>query len=73
LEWLVLTPKQASDDGFQTATLGFGPDGLARMQVTDTLGQRTEIAFSEWKKNPAFTRETFTYTPAKGVDVVGEG
>jgi outer membrane lipoprotein carrier protein len=43
------------------------------MEVLDALGQRTEIAFSGWKKNPAFDKATFRYTPAKGVDVVGEG
>ena len=73
LEWLVLTPKQAGDASFQRARLGFDAAGLARMQVVDALGQRTEIAFSGWKKNPAFDKGTFTYTPPEGVDVVGEG
>ena len=41
------------------------------MQVVDALGQRTEISFSGWKKNPAFAKGTFSYAPAKGVDVVG--
>ncbi|WP_242107590.1 outer membrane lipoprotein chaperone LolA [Luteimonas aquatica] len=73
LQWLVLTPKQDQDAGFQNARLGFGADGLARMQVVDSLGQRTEISFSGWKKNPAFAKDTFRYVPGKGVDVVGEG
>lgn len=73
LEWLLLTPKQPADASFQNARLGFGANGLARMEVVDALGQRTEIAFSGWKKNPAFARNTFSYTPPKGVDVVGEG
>lgn len=73
LEWLVLKPKQADNASFETARLGFDATGLARMEVVDALGQRTEIAFSGWKKNPAFDEGTFTYTPPKGVDVVGEG
>jgi outer membrane lipoprotein carrier protein len=73
LAWLVLTPKQPADASFQNARLGFGPQGLARMEVVDALGQRTEIAFSAWKRNPAFAKSTFSYTPPKGVDVVGEG
>ncbi len=73
LDWLLLTPKQAADASFQSARLGFGSEGLARMQVVDALGQRTEIAFSGWKKNPVFAKGTFSYTPGKGVDVVGEG
>lgn len=73
LQWLTLAPKQKGDTSFQSARLGFGPAGLAKMQVVDGLGQRTEISFSGWKKNPAFSKGTFSYTPDKGVDVVGEG
>ncbi|HST45824.1 MAG TPA: outer-membrane lipoprotein carrier protein LolA, partial [Luteimonas sp.] len=58
---------------FQSARLGFDTRGLVRMDVIDALGQRTEIGFSGWKKNPAFRKGTFTYVPSKGVDVVGEG
>lgn len=72
LQWLTLTPKRDQEASFQIARLGFGEGGLAKLQVTDSLGQRTEIAFSGWKKNPAFAKGTFTYTPGKGVDVVGE-
>ena len=71
LEWLELTPKQGDDAGFQNARLGFDKTGLARMQILDALGQRTEISFSGWKRNPAFTAKTFRFTPPKGVDVVG--
>lgn len=72
LNWLVLTPRHQDQASFESARLGFGPAGLAQMQVVDALGQRTEIAFSAWKRNPGFTRGTFTYTPPKGVDVIGE-
>ncbi len=71
LEWLELTPKQGDDAGFQNARLGFDKAGLAKMQILDALGQRTEISFSGWKRNPAFTAKTFRFTPPKGVDVVG--
>lgn len=74
LDWLVLTPKgNAADANFRTARLGFAKTGLAKMQVVDALGQRTEIDFSGWKRNPAFPTSTFRYTPPKGVDVIGEG
>lgn len=73
LEWLTLAPRQAGESSFQSARLGFGGQGLARMQVIDALGQRTDIVFTGWKKNPSFASGTFTYKPAKGVDVVGEG
>jgi outer membrane lipoprotein carrier protein len=73
LDWLELTPKQDENASFQRARLGFDANGLAKMEVVDMLGQRTEIGFSSWKKNPAFARDTFRYTPAKGVDVVDAG
>ena len=74
LQWLLLKPKQAADDAaFQSARLGLDASGLARMEIVDALGQRTQIRFSSWKRNPAFAADTFTYTPPAGVDVVGEG
>lgn len=72
LEWLSLAPKQEGDAGFRSARLGFGPSGLVKMHVVDALGQRTDIDFSGWKRNPAFPADTFRYTPPKGVDVIGE-
>lgn len=72
LEWLRLTPRDADDASFKTAKLGFGKSGLAQMQVTDALGQRTTISFSGWKRNPSFTDGTFRFTPPKGADVIGE-
>lgn len=72
LQWLTLTPKSEGDASFQTARLGFGKAGLVRMDVVDAVGQNTKISFSSWKRNPAFAGATFKYTPAKGVDVVGD-
>lgn len=72
LDWLLLSPKKGgSDNGFKSARLGFDRSGLAQMQVVDALGQRTQIVFSGWKRNPVFAAGTFRYVPAKGVDVVG--
>ena len=73
LEWLQLTPREAAGASFASARLGFGDSGLVRMQVVDSLGQRTTFSFSGWKRNPAFAKGTFRYVPAKGVDVVGGG
>jgi outer membrane lipoprotein carrier protein len=73
LQWLTLTPKNEGDASFQTARLGFGPNGLTRMEVVDAVSQRTVISFSGWKRNPAFAGGTFKYVPGKGVDVVGGG
>ena len=71
LQWLDVKPRKAGDAAFRSAQLGFGKTGLARMHFVDALGQRTEIGFSSWKRNPVFARGTFAYAPAKGVDVIG--
>lgn len=72
LKWLTLAPKGRSEDSdFKSAALGFDGNDLRAMQITDNLGQRTQITFSGWRRNPAFTKGTFAFTPPKGVDVVG--
>lgn len=73
LEWLRLTPRNDEDGGFRDARLGFGKAGLARMTVVDALGQRTEIVFSDWQRNPSFAKGTFRFVPGSDVDVVGGG
>ncbi len=72
MEWLELTPKKPDDAPFLKARLGFGPQGLARMELNDTLGQRTVLAFSAWTRNPAFAKNLFRFVPPPGVDVVGD-
>jgi outer membrane lipoprotein carrier protein len=71
LDWLALAPKKGSDTGFQSARLGFDGAELTRMHVVDALGQRTEIRFDGWRRNPAFSAATFRFRPQKGVDVIG--
>lgn len=73
LDWLELTPRRSEEGGFRSARLGFDDDGLRKMTVVDALGQRTEIEFSGWKRNPDFAKGTFNFVPAEGVDVVGQG
>jgi outer membrane lipoprotein carrier protein len=72
LSWAVLTPRKAEEAQFASARLGFAGDALARMEMKDSLGQRTEISFEGWRRNPAFAADTFRFTPPAGVDVVGE-
>lgn len=70
VEWLELTPRNA-DAAFKSARLGFKGARLAQMEYVDALGQRTRITFDGWKRNPDFAKGTFSYVPAKGVDVIG--
>lgn len=71
LTWLRLKSKE-KDPQFAYADLGFDAAGLQRMRFEDTLGDKTEIRFSDWKRNPAFPADTFHFTPPPGVDVVGD-
>ncbi|MCR6662301.1 MAG: outer membrane lipoprotein chaperone LolA [Luteimonas sp.] len=71
LQWVVLKPKRGEDPAFDSARIGLDATGVARMEIFDALGQRTEITFSGWKRNPVFPRQTFNFTPPAGVDIIG--
>jgi outer membrane lipoprotein carrier protein len=71
LVWLRLKPK-AKDAEFEYADLGFDANGMARMQFKDSLGNSTDIRFSDWKRNAPVADATFHFVPPKGVDVIGE-
>lgn len=72
LQWLHLTPRDGSGASFELAKIGFGTEGLTRMEILDVVGQSTRISFSDWKRNPPFSADTFRYVPGPHVDVVGE-
>ena len=71
LAWLRLKSRD-KDPQFAYADLGFGAAGLERMRFEDTLGDKTEIRFSDWKRNPPLPPDAFRFTPPPGVDVVGD-
>jgi outer membrane lipoprotein carrier protein len=70
LEWLKLVSR-SKDPQFEYAEIGFDASGPRRMIFKDTLGNRTEIAFSGWRRNPRLAADTFRFVPPKGTDVVG--
>ena len=72
LEWLALTPKAKAGASFENARLGFNQRGLAKVVITDGLGQRTEMNFGTWKRNASVSASSFRFTPPKGVDVIGQ-
>jgi outer membrane lipoprotein carrier protein len=71
LTWLRLKSKD-KEPQFAWCDLGFDANGLARMDFEDTLGNRTQIAFSHWQRNPELPDSTFRFVPPKGVDVIGD-
>ena len=71
LIWLRLKSKD-KEPQFEYADLGFDASGLEQMAFKDSLGNSTEIHFSNWKRNPQLAGDTFKFTPPKGVDVIGD-
>ena len=71
LVWLRLRSKD-KEPQFAYCDLGFDANGLARMDFEDTLGNRTQITFSHWQRNPKLPDGTFHFAPPKGVDVIGD-
>ncbi|MCL4802473.1 MAG: outer membrane lipoprotein chaperone LolA [Burkholderiales bacterium] len=71
LEWLAATPRD-KESSFERIRMGFGADGLARMELTDSFGQRTELVFTALERNPRLAPELFEFVPPPGADVIGE-
>ncbi|RXZ44183.1 outer membrane lipoprotein chaperone LolA [Crenobacter cavernae] len=69
LEWLAASPKN-KDSGFAAIKMGFAAKQLKQMELTDSFGNVTRIAFSRLKKNPAIPAGHFRFTPPAGVDVM---
>lgn len=71
LEWLELRPRKPESGAFDLARLGFSSTGLARMEMTDSLGQRTLVRFGDWNRNPVFGPRHFVFERRDDIDIVG--
>lgn len=71
IDWFYLTPK-SPDSGFDHVRLGFAGNNLFVMELYDSFGQKTELRFKELQYNAKIPAEKFTFTPPKGVDVIGD-
>lgn len=71
LDWLVLQPKQGNDASFSQVCLGFSRKGMEKMDLTDSLGQKTHIQFGAWRRNPHFEVSRFRFVPPPDADVIG--
>lgn len=69
--WLRLDPRAQQAD-FRHADFGFREGTLERLVLTDGFGQRTELRFSGWVRNPALPASHFRMELPEGVDVIGE-
>jgi outer membrane lipoprotein carrier protein len=71
LQWLDARPRDP-DAGFERIRLGLGPKGVEAMELSDHFGQTTRLRFRDIALNPALDPGAFSFTPPKGVDVLGE-
>jgi outer membrane lipoprotein carrier protein len=70
LDWVSVKPRGTEAD-FSQAELGFAHDRLARMVVTDRLGQTVALEFSHSDRNVRFQASELQFKPPAGVDVIG--
>jgi outer membrane lipoprotein carrier protein len=71
LEWLRLVSR-SKEPQFEYAEIGFDASGPRRMIFKDTLGNRTEIAFSGWERNPQLGADWLKFVAPTGSVVVGD-
>ncbi len=71
IDWIRATPT-AKDSVFERIRIGFRDGMPVAMQLRDSFGQSTQLAFDHVQRNPAISSERFQYTPPPGVDVLQE-
>jgi outer membrane lipoprotein carrier protein len=71
LEWLSATPI-SKETTFAEIRLGFDARGLAALELLDAFGQKSVVRFTTFERNPKLAPSSFTFTPPKGADVIGD-
>ncbi len=70
LEWVDAKPRSA-EAGFERVRIGF-KDNLPRaMELMDSFGQTTKLAFGAVERNPVVAADLFRFVTPKGADVIG--
>ena len=74
LLWVLATPRQR-DGSLQSVRVGLRVTEravtLARLDILDNLGQRSQLSFERFEANPAgLSAAQFQFTPPRGVDIV---
>lgn len=70
-EWFELRPK-AKGDLFEWIQLHFQNNTLTEMQLSDNLGQKSVLKFSNIKTNAPLDSNLFRFQPTGKVDVISE-
>jgi len=71
IDWIRATPS-GKDALFASIRIGFRDGMPVAMQLRDSFGQSTQLAFEHLQRNPTLSSERFHYTPPPGVDVLEE-
>lgn len=71
VQWVKMEPKR-DDTDFKWVRLGFEASSLKYMQLSDKLGQTTQLEFSKLERNPPLDPSRFTFTVPPGADVIGD-
>ncbi len=69
LEWLKATPK-AKDSSFEQILIGLKNGTPEAMELKDSFGQTSILAFKKFEKNPALNATSFKFVMPKGADVI---
>lgn len=68
VEWLKAVPK-AKDTSFEEITIGLRNGLPEAMELKDTFGQLSVLAFKKIERNPALNATSFKFVMPKGADV----
>lgn len=69
LEWMQALPK-AKDSAFSRIRIGFSGKWPMQMELTDAMGQVTQLVFRNWKGADSVGNEQFQFSIPAGADVI---
>lgn len=69
LEWVLAQPK-LRDGSVRELRVGFRGKEPAAIEILDSFGQRSLLQFSSFQAGVALTRESFSFKPPPGADVI---
>ena len=71
MEWVDARPR-AAESGVERVRIGFRDNLPRTMELRDTLGNVTTLAFEAFERNVKLDPAQFAFAPPKGADVIGE-
>lgn len=71
IDYVLATPKK-NNAGYRFIRIGFKGEQLANMELKDGFGNQTSISFNNLNTKPNLSRNTFIFTPPKGVDILSQ-